>query len=89
MDEKTGIHTYVVLTSADMGGRWGKGATLEEALKNARREGGNPGKYGYSVAMFGPGSEFDKIDGMGYVYWKGEKPTIDDSHAPGVRDARN
>lgn len=68
---------FVVLTLTQVGyGAWGKGETKAEALRNARRNGGAPSKHGYTLYEFGPESKFEGVDGMGYLYWNGEKPTV-------------
>jgi hypothetical protein len=49
------------------GGYWGRGATVEEAKAQFRKNGGLLG-HGYDVIEFGPGSVFLGIGAMGYRY---------------------
>lgn len=71
-EQQTGQQTGQTLVVIG-GGRWGKGTTLAEAKRNFTRYGGAL-SGGYAVLTFGARSEFDGVDDMGRVHWRGEEP---------------
>ena len=70
----SGTEFVVTGPTRGYGFAWGKGATVEAAKVEHRKNGGVLGR-GYIVVEFGPGSAFVGIGGMGYR-WVGEQPTV-------------
>lgn len=62
----TRVEGFIVMT-ADR--RWGWGATQEDAIKQARKEGGSTAKGGRVVYKLPTGAVGAYVDQMGYINW--------------------
>lgn len=72
-DERQGV--FVVVGSADYGGAWGRGGTVDLAKFHFRRNGGILSR-GYRLLHWQPGVTNIQMDGMGTLSWNGPSPHV-------------
>lgn len=72
---KTGV-IVIVGRDENIGyGKWGKGETVEQALRTFLKVGGSV-RHGYTILKFAEADQFKGIDTFGDVQYTGEDPQV-------------
>lgn len=81
-----GVTVVIGASKSGYGGAWGKGATLDDAKREFRKQGGGLAR-GYTVVHFDDVTLFLGISGMGGYRWLGNEPDVEQFGPRGRRES--